>query len=187
MREQTHVWELVEVELTRSIDAKDPYTEVEVWVDLTGPDFERRVYGFWDGGSRHVVRLVATAPGEWNWTSGSNVDDPGLSGRHGSFRAIEWSAGELAENPCRRGFLRPSDNGHGFCFADGTPHFYLGDTWWAGATFRHPWVDADHPIPEWPRHSFQDLVAIRRRQGFNGVAMIAAFPPGACWERRGRA
>ena len=26
----------------------NPYTDVEVWVDLEGPGFRKRCYGFWD-------------------------------------------------------------------------------------------------------------------------------------------
>lgn len=35
-------------------DYENPYMDVDVWVYLTGPGFDRRVYGFWDGGRRFV-------------------------------------------------------------------------------------------------------------------------------------
>ena len=47
-----HVWEKQEVTLTAQQKTANPYMDVDVWVDLVGPDFDRRVYGFWDGGSR---------------------------------------------------------------------------------------------------------------------------------------
>ena len=56
----------------------NPYVEVECWIDLEGPGFSRRVYGFWDGGRRFRVRFVANAPGEWRFTTGSN--QPGDAG-----------------------------------------------------------------------------------------------------------
>lgn len=171
-----HVWEPVEIELTATTGLQNAYTDVDVWVDLRGPGFSRRVYGFWDGGARFLVRVVATAAGHWEWTSGSTVAGIGLDGRIGSFDATAWSARELEENPCRRGFLRATPNGHGFEFADGTPHYYLADTWWATPTYRYPWVDDAHPLPEWAGCSFQDLVARRLAQGFNGIAMLAALP-----------
>ena len=45
-----HVWEKQEVTLTSAATWKNPYTEVTVWVDLIGPNFKKRIYGFWDGG-----------------------------------------------------------------------------------------------------------------------------------------
>ena len=58
-----HVWELQEIELRASRPYANPYAEVECWVELKGPGFSKRVYGFWDGGDVFRVRLVATAPG----------------------------------------------------------------------------------------------------------------------------
>ena len=52
-----------------------PLRDVVCWIDLEGPGFARRVYGFWDGGRTFKVRFVATAPGEWRWRSGSNQPD----------------------------------------------------------------------------------------------------------------
>lgn len=171
-----HVWEPVEIELAADITVGNPYREIDVWVDLEGPGFSRRVYGFWDGGKRYVVRVVATDPGRWSWRSGANVRDIGLDGLTGAFEAASWTEDELNENPCRRGFLRPTANGHGFEYADGTPMYYLADTWWAAPTFRYPWAEEGTALPEWAATSFQDLVAHRRAQGFNGIAMLAAFP-----------
>lgn len=176
MEATVHIWQAVEVQMESSVSLESPYTQVDVWVDLTGPNFAQRVYGFWDGGNRFVVRLVATAPGVWRWTSGSTITGVGLDGHTGSFEATAWTPEDVSENPCRRGFLRATPNGHGFQFADGTPHYYLADTWWATPTFRYPWVDENQPLPEWAEMSFQQLVAHRRDQGYNGIAMLAVFP-----------
>lgn len=49
------------------------------------------MYGFWDGGRTFRVRFVATAPGEWRWTTGSNQPgDAGLNAGSGSLRAVAW-------------------------------------------------------------------------------------------------
>ena len=61
-----HVWEKQEVVLTASQQFKNGYTDVTVWVDLTGPDFKKRIYGFWDGGKTFRVRLSQLA-GKWTW------------------------------------------------------------------------------------------------------------------------
>ena len=67
-----HVWEKVEIPLEARNHYDNPYTDVEVWVDLKGPGFAKRCYGFWDGGSTFEVRVMATEPGRWSWTSGSS-------------------------------------------------------------------------------------------------------------------
>ncbi len=69
---EVHVWETQEIALESARAYSNPYVEVECWIDLEGPGFSRRVYGFWDGGRRFRVRFVATAPGEWRFTTGSN-------------------------------------------------------------------------------------------------------------------
>jgi hypothetical protein len=174
-----HVWELQEIELRAARHYPNPYADVECWVELSGPGFSGRVYGFWDGGAVYRVRVVATAPGRWRWTSGSNQPaDQGLNGRSGSFTARKWTDAEKRQNPNRRGFLRATPNGHALEYADGTPFFLLGDTWLGAATWRLPLTDArDTPdSTPGPGVTFQQAVAFRRRQGFNSVSMIAAFP-----------
>jgi len=174
--ETVGVWEKVEITFKAKKAYKNPYTDVDVWVDLRGPGFSKRCYGFWDGGNTFRVRVLATAPGKWTWRSGSGPSDPGLAGSAGSFTAKAWTAAEKAQNPCRRGMVRPSANGHAFQYADKTPYFLLGDTWWATATFRYPWYDDDKPRPMGPKAGFKDYVRFRRAQEFNCIAMIAAFP-----------
>ena len=178
-----HVWEKVEIPLHARNSHKNPYTDVVVWVDLKGPGFEKRCYGFWDGGDAFRVRVLATAPGEWTWTSGSRPRDGGLAGVTGTFTAAAWSEKDKEASPCRRGMIRPSANGHAFQWADGTPFFLLGDTWWATPTSRYRWHDDDEPRPLGPKAGFKDYVAYRRKQQFNCIAMIAAFP---AWHNDGK-
>ena len=122
MSESTvHVWEKVEITLHAAAAYANPYTEVDVRVDLEGPGFHKRVFGFWDGGNVYRVRLVATSPGAWHWISGSSPADTGLSGQAGGFEAAPWSAAACEDNRCRRGFVRPDPAGHAFRLADGTP------------------------------------------------------------------
>lgn len=171
-----HVWEKVEITLNASKSYQNPYIEVEVWVNLQGPRFNRRCYGFWDGKNIFRVRVLATVPGTWTWSSGSNVDDPGLNGKTGKFIAEAWDEAGKEKNPCRRGMIKASANGHAFEYADGTPFFLVGDTWWATPTFRFKWHDDDEAHPIGPEAGFKDYVKFRKKQGFNCAAMIAAFP-----------
>jgi uncharacterized protein DUF4038/uncharacterized protein DUF5060 len=171
-----HVWEKQELTFTAARASGNPYTDATVWVDLTGPSFRKRVYGFWDGGRTFKVRVVATEPGAWQWQSGSNPPDEGLAGKAGSFEAIDWTEAEKQQNPLRRGFLRATPNHHALQLADGTPFFILGDTWWATGTNCFKWVDDDEPRPLGPNAGFKDYVRYRKAQGFNLVGIIAAFP-----------
>jgi hypothetical protein len=179
---QTHVWEKHELTFTASESYQNAYTTVTVWVDLSGPNFSKRIYGFWDGGQTFRVRVVATTPGVWKWRSGSTPEDPGLSGKTGSFMAMDWTEDEKQQNPLRRGFLRPSANRHALETADGTPFFVLGDTWYSAGTNRFRWYDDDAERPIGPKAGFKDYVRYRKVQGFNWVNMIAAFPN---WETDG--
>lgn len=176
---EVHVWEMQEITLESARDHANAYTDVDVWIELTGPGFSKRVHGFWDGGRTWKVRFVATAPGEWRWKAFARpADDAGLNGGAGALRAVAWTDAELAENPNRRGFVRASENGHALRHADGTPFFLLGDTWLAASTWRLPFKGAA-PAPDYVPASgigFEEAVSWRKRQGFNSVSFIAAFP-----------
>lgn len=168
-----------EITLTAETNYSNSYQEVTCWVELTGPGFSKRVYGFWNGGNSFLVRVVAENPGRWEWISHSNqADDDGLNGKTGSFTAMAWSDQEKEENPNRRGFLRASENGHAWEYADGTPYFMIGDTWLASSTWRLPFRNA-LPSPGYipgPGMGFEDAVMYRKQQGFNSVSMISCFP-----------
>lgn len=175
-----HVFEIHEITLIASGTYKNPYADVKCWVDLMGPDFEKRIYGFWDGGQTFKVRIAATNPGKWEWISGSNMeDDEGLNRQKGSFYAESWSEQEKANNPNRRGFICSTPNGHALQYADGTPFFFIGDTWWAASTWRYPLTgvapnDNWNPGPE--NHSFENMLRYRQKQGYNSIGLIACFP-----------
>lgn len=171
-----HVWEKQEITLTASQAFPNPYTDVVVWVDLTGPNFKKRIYGFWDGEQTFRVRLLAPHAGNWKWQSGSEPRDEGLAGKSGSFAAVAWTEQEKQENPLRRGFLRATSNGHALEQADGTPFFVIGDTWYSAGTNRFRWFDDDRERPIGPEAGFKDYVRYRKAQGFNWVNVIAAFP-----------
>jgi hypothetical protein len=177
-RGEVYVWEVQEIILQATRDYDNPYVDVECWIELEGPDFRRRIHGFWDGGRTFRVRFVAMSPGTWRWRSHSNQTDPGLAGGQGEVRAIAWTEAQKRENPNRRGFVRATPNGRALIYADGTPFFMVGDTWLAASTWRLPWRgqrSAVDYVPG-PGISFEEAVAWRKRQGFNSVSFISAFP-----------
>lgn len=177
-------WTKIDIPLEAESDTVNPYTDVTVWVDLEGPGFpKKRVYGFWDGGRSFVVRVMATAPGQWRWESGSEPQDGGLSGKHGTFEAAAWTDAEIADNPNRRGMIQATDDGRALAYADGTPFFLIGDTWWSVPSFRFPLAEVDDPQPLGPGATLNDYAHYRRRQGFNCVGILAMHP---AWANDGR-
>jgi len=172
---QKKIWDVQELTFTAKNSFENPYMDVDVWIDLTGPGFHKRVYGFWCGGDTFKVRFTATVPGKWSYASSSFPTDAGLSGVTGSFEAVDWSEKEKQDVISRRGILRPSENGHGFVHPDGKDFFMIGDTWWSTPSYRFRWSDDDvkRPINE---GYFKDLVQYRRDQGYNTIAMIASHP-----------
>ncbi|MBN1397753.1 MAG: DUF4038 domain-containing protein [Bacteroidetes bacterium] len=174
-----HVWEMQEIVFKAEKTYSNYYKDVTCWVELNGPDFSKRIYGFWNGGNTYIVRVVATKPGKWQWISGSNQpEDKGLNNRSDGFTVASWTEREKKQNPNRRGFIRSTQNGHALQYADGTPFFMVGDTWLAGATWRLPFRNAvteKNYIPG-PGIGFEDAVQYRKNQGYNSVSMISCFP-----------
>jgi hypothetical protein len=168
----THVYEVVEETFTARNTYDNPYTEVDLWVSLSGPGGSYKIPAFWDGGDTFRVRLVATAPGTWTWSTGKKTGDRGLDNKKGSFEAIAWEDSELEENPNRRGFIRVAENQRTLEYADGTPFFYTGDTWWSMLTGIYAW-DSDEGLSG---ISIQKAIDLRKAQGFNGINIIACFP-----------
>jgi hypothetical protein len=178
-RGEVHVWETQEITLQAARAYANPYADVVCWIELEGPGFARRITGFWDGDRTFRVRFVATTPGEWRWRTGSNqADDTGLNGGTGALRAVAWAPADLEQNINRRGFIRAAPGGHTLEHADGTPFFLVGDTWLAASTWRLPFrgMPAAPDVVPGPGLSFEDAVAWRKRQGFNSISFIAAFP-----------
>lgn len=174
---RVHVFEKVELTLTAEEKLANPYTDVEVWVDLKGPNFNKRCYGFWDGGQIFRVRITSLEPGMWSWVSGSNPPHSGLTGKRGSFVSIPWTEEEKRQNPNRRGFPRASPNGHALQYPDGTPYFIIGDFFYPASTSRYRWRDSDKAYPvDSPRAGFQDILDYRKAQGFNMIYIISSFP-----------
>ena len=176
MGQACHVWEKVEIVLHADGEYANPYMDVDVWVDLVGPGFEKRCYGFWDGGDTFRVRVLATKPGDWSWRSGSEPSDAGLVGKSGRFTATAWTETEKEKNACRRGNVRVTPNGHAFEYPDGAPYFLMGDTWWSIPTYRYRWYDDDRRRPLGPKTGFKDMVEFRVKQDYNCLAMIVSFP-----------
>jgi len=143
----------------------DPFNEVELEVVVTDPNGgEQRVPAFWAGKNQWRVRYAAQSSGTFRCRSVcSDTNNPDLQGQECSLdiRPYEGS------NPLlRHGFVRVAADHRHFEHADGTPFFWLGDTWWMGLCRRLRW-------PE----DFQLLTADRRQKGFTVVQIVAGLYP----------
>ena len=139
----THVYEVVEETFTANKTYANPYIDVDLWVTLNGPGGSYNIPAFWDGGGTFRVRLVATQPGNWTWSTGNQTGDNGLDNQTGAFKAVAWTGDEIEANPNRRGFIRVASNNHTLEYGDGTPFFYTGDTWWSTLTRIYAWGSDD--------------------------------------------
>ncbi len=66
----------------------------------------------------------------------------------------------------KHGPLKVGADGRHFEHADGTPFFWLGDTWWMGLCKRLSWPDG-----------FETLTADRVHKGFTMVQIVAGLYP----------
>ncbi|HZJ13911.1 MAG TPA: DUF4038 domain-containing protein, partial [Chthoniobacteraceae bacterium] len=163
LRTETNV--PVEIAFTAKRAHADPFNDVTLDVTFTDPaGTARKVPAFWAGGVSWKVRYASPLVGTHRWRSEcSDATDAGL---HGVESAVEVTA-YAGENPLlRHGPVRVAADARHFEHADGTPFFWLGDTWWMGLCHRLHW-------PE----EFQRLAADRKAKGFNVVQIVAGLYP----------
>jgi hypothetical protein len=139
-------------------------SDIAVDVVFNGPAGEFRVPAFWAGGDAFRVRFAAPELGRYAYrTICSNADDSGLHGQTGELQIEPYDG----DNPLyQHGRLRVAQNHRTLEHADGTPFFWLGDTWWMGLTKRLDWPNG-----------FASLAADRVAKGFNLIQIVAGPLP----------
>jgi hypothetical protein len=153
---------------------KDPFNEIEL--DVVFTDSQKRslkVPAYWAGGSEWRVRFAPPAPGEYQIrTVCSDAANADLHGQTGTLQAEPYTGG----NPLlQHGRLRVSASRRHLEHVDGTPFFWLADTWWMGLCRRLHWP-AD----------FQILTADRVQKGFSAIQIIAGlYPDMPAFDERG--
>ena len=142
----------------------DPFNEVDVDIVFIKDDGRQwRVPAFWAGGSEWRVRFAPPTPGDYKYhaesTDKSNAD---LNGHEGILRVEPYRG---SNSLLMHGPLTVSKNHRYFEYADGTPFFWLGDTWWDGLCNR---ISLDE---------FKTLAADRQAKGFDVVQIVAGLDP----------
>jgi hypothetical protein len=143
----------------------DPFNQVEVDALITTPSgSEERVPGFWAGESTWCVRYAPVAPGRY--TVRSVCNDASNRNLHGQTSTLDVQPYAGANSHYKHGPLNIAPDKHHFQHADGTPFFWLGDTWWMGLCKRLSWPDG-----------FEALTADRVHKGFTIVQIVAGLYP----------
>ncbi len=169
-------WEVFETSCTTTKQYANPFTDLEVSVVFQHRDQQWTVPAFWAGGGKWTIRFAPPVGGEYTYriecTDKSNAD---FAGREQTLRVAQYSG----NNPLlKHGFLRVSSDRRHFEHADGTPFFWLGDTWWKNLCKRMTW------------EGFQELAADRAAKGFSVIQIVCGPYPDegmmeARWENEG--
>ena len=162
---RTQANRMVEIAFTATRDYRDPFHEVTLDALFETPQGRAlRVPAFWAGGRVWKVRYASPVVGVHRWRSVCSVTaDRGLHNLSGTV-AVEPYRGK---NPLYlHGPLRVAADRRHFEHLDGTPFFWLGDTWWMGLCRRLHW-------PE----EFHRLAADRKAKGFNVIQIVAGLYP----------
>ena len=153
----------------------DPFNDVTVDVLFTDPlGNPFRVPAFWAGGTTWKARYASPRTGIHRYqTVCSDPTDAGLNGIKGEVRVDAYHG----KNPLyRHGPLIISPDRRNFRHADGTPFFWLADTWWMGLAERLHWPD-----------EFKTLTDDRVKKGFNVVQIVAGlYPDSDAFDPRGK-
>ncbi len=154
---------VTEVALVSETAYANPFVEITLDALVTGPDGRTlKVPAFWAGGNRWCFRYASDQVGRHTWrTECSDAENPKLHGVEGTIEVVP----STSENPLyRHGPVRVAANRRYFEHADGTPFFWLGDTWWKGLCKRLTW------------EGFQELTADREAKGYTVVQIIGGGP-----------
>ena len=169
-------WTIYETSFETSKQYANPFIDIEVNVVFETQRKQWIVPAFWAGDNKWTVRFAPPVVGEYRYhVESSDKANASLNGKEQILLVTSY----LGDNPLlKRGFLKISENKRYFEHADGTPFFWLGDTWWKGLCKRMTW------------EGFQELTADRRAKGFNVVQIVCGPYPDenmmeARWENEG--
>ena len=147
----------------------DPFNEVELDVlveNEAGTNW--RVPAFWGGGPQWRVRFAPPSAGRYSFNTICNqVNDCGL---HNVSGELEITPYEGSNELLLHGRLTVSTDRRHFAYEDGTPFFWLGDTWWMAFSSRMRWPEAVYALAD-----------DRVRKGFSVVQLVAGLFPDMEW------
>jgi hypothetical protein len=120
---------MTEWTFTSAKDHTDPFNQVEVDAVFTDPSgATRRVPAFWAGGKSWKVRYASSFSGKHTFKT--VCSDPTDAGLHGIAGVVQVTKYRGSNKLLKHGPVRVAADKRRFVHADGTPFFWLGDTWW---------------------------------------------------------
>jgi hypothetical protein len=143
----------------------EPFRDALVDVEISCPDGTRQtVPAFWAGENVWRVRYASSQLGIHGYrTRSSDTSNADLHGLEGELSVEEYGGDNAL---FRRGPLRVSASRRHLEHRDGTPFFWLADTWWMALCSRLGWPS-----------DFQRLTSDRVRKGFSVIHLVAGLYP----------
>lgn len=156
---------MTEFPLVSGKNYRDPFNEVTLDVVFTGPGGKEQVVpAFWAGDNVWRVRFASSVLGRYSYrTVCSDDSNSDLHGQQGVLEVTPYTGGNRL---LAHGSLRVEKSGRHLEHVDGTPFFWLADTWWMGLVKRLGW-------PE----DFGLLAADRVAKGFSVIQIVAGLYP----------
>lgn len=143
----------------------NPFLDVELNVEFTCPDGKTHIVpAFWASESLWSVRYSSYQVGKHQYrTLCSDTSNPELHDQAGELEVRPYEGNKAL---LKHGRLRVGENRTHLEHVDGTPFFWLGDTWWYGLVREFLWPT-----------EFQELTADRVRKGFNLIQIVVGYLP----------
>ena len=156
-------WDVFETSFETAKHYTNAFLEVEVDVVFRHENAQWKVPAFWAGDGRWTVRFAPPSAGKYQYhVECTDRANPDLNGKEEVLHVPRYTG----NNPLRQqGFIQVSANGRHFQHADGTPFFWLADTWWKNLCKRMTW------------EGFQELTADRKAKGFTVVQIVCGPYP----------
>ncbi|MHB1462979.1 MAG: apiosidase-like domain-containing protein [Armatimonadota bacterium] len=158
---RNEVWER---RFTLSQEFSVPLSAVQIDLVIDGPKGHQLIPAFWAGGKSWGVRYSSATPGSYLYRCVcEQYDGDDFDELSGEFEVIEhqW------DHPIKQHGRICAEAGRRYLtHEDGTPFFWMADTWWMGLCKRLDW-----PI------GFQTLALDRVKKGFNVVQIVAGLYP----------
>lgn len=184
---QTHLAQanlVTEITFQSTKHYHNPFRDITLDVVFTSPTAQKRIVPtFWAGENTWHVRYASDKLGLHTYqTQCSDTDNAELHALKGEINILPYQG----NNPLYlHGGIKVANDQRHFCHADGTPFFWLGDTWWMALCKRLTW-----------QKDFETLTQNRKSLGFNVIQLVAGFYPdmplfdprglsasGFCWEQ----